>query len=136
MSQANVEIVRRAIEALVRRPKPDFATMNDLFHPDHEFISRMAVREGGSHRGARGYRDWLLDAEEVVEWVSRVEQVTEIDEDRVLVIMPTSFRGKSSDLALHEERLAGIVTVRAGKIIRSEVYRSPEQALEAVGLPG
>ena len=34
-------IVRRALEAAFRRPKPDFATINDLFHPDHEFTSRI-----------------------------------------------------------------------------------------------
>ena len=35
MSLENVEIVRRAMEAANRRPKPDFATVNDLYHPDH-----------------------------------------------------------------------------------------------------
>ncbi len=70
MSQENVEIVRRAVEAVIRRPKPDFATMNALFHSDHEFISRQEVLEGGSRRGARGYRDWVQDAEETLEWES------------------------------------------------------------------
>jgi hypothetical protein len=58
--------------------------------------------------------------------------VTEIDTDRVLAITPTIFRGKSSGVVLREERVAGIVTVRAGKIVRTELYRSPEQALKAV----
>jgi len=49
MSQANVEIVRRAYEAVIRKPKPDFATINDLYHPDHELISLISLPEGGSH---------------------------------------------------------------------------------------
>ena len=61
-----------------------------------------------------------------------MEQVTEIDADRVLAVTPTSFRGKSSGVALREERVASIVTVREGKIIRTEAYPSPEEALKAV----
>jgi ketosteroid isomerase-like protein len=134
MSQANVELVRRAIEAVQRRPKPDFETMNELYHPDHEFVSALDALEGGSHRGARGYRDWRVDVEEATEYESRLEQVTEIDERRVLAITPTNIRGRSSGVTLKEERLACIVTVRDGKIVRTEVYSSPDEALKAVGL--
>jgi ketosteroid isomerase-like protein len=136
VSQANVEIVRRGIEAATRRPKPDFATMNDLFHPNHEFVSLLDALEGGTHRGGRGYRDWLLNARETIEWEPRLEQVTEIDADRVLVITHARFRGKASGVTLPEERYASIVTVRGLKIVRTEVYSSPEQALEAAGLAG
>jgi ketosteroid isomerase-like protein len=134
MSQQNVDIVRRALEAAFRRPKPDFATINDLFHPDHEFTSRIDALEGGSHRGARGYRDWLLNTQDAVEWESTLEQVTAIDEDRVLGIVPISVRGRSSGIALKEERWGYIVTVRDGKIIRTEVYPTPEDAIEVAGL--
>jgi hypothetical protein len=68
LSQANVEIVRRAVEAAFRRPKPDFATINELYHPDHQFISLLDVLEGGKRRGARGFRDWLLNIEDAVEY--------------------------------------------------------------------
>jgi ketosteroid isomerase-like protein len=131
MSSANVEIVRRGIEAAVRSPEPDFTTVNDLYHPDHEFISRYEALEGGSRRGARGYRDWLLNNEETVQSEIRLESVTEIDKYRVLAVVPTRIQGRSSGVALNEERLACIVTVRGGKIIRTEVYSSPEDALEA-----
>jgi ketosteroid isomerase-like protein len=129
MSQRNAEIVRRAFAAAIRRPKPDFATINDLFHPDHVLISRI----GGHHRGARGYRDWLLYSEEALPWESRLDKVTEIDDDRVLAILPTRIRSASSGVVL-DQLLASIATVRAGKIIHTEVFLSPEEALEAVGL--
>ncbi|TML00262.1 MAG: hypothetical protein E6G34_01875 [Actinobacteria bacterium] len=129
-----MEIVRRGIEAAIRRPKPDFATMSDLFDPDHEFVSLVdSTLEGGSHRGMDGYRDWLRGVEATVQSRTRLEQVKEIDEERVLAITPTRHRGRSSGVALHEERMAAVVTVREGKIIRTEVYRSPEEALRAVG---
>jgi ketosteroid isomerase-like protein len=132
---ANVEIVRRGIEAAIRRPNPDFTTMNELYHPDHEFISLVdTALEGGSHRGMDGYRAWLRGIEETVQPRSRVEQVREIDQDLVLAITPSRHAGSSSGVALEEERVASIVTVREGKIIRTEVYASPEEALKAVGL--
>jgi ketosteroid isomerase-like protein len=135
MAAENVEIVRRAIEAAIRRPKPDFATMNELYHADHEYVSVVDAKlEGGSHRGMGGYRDWLVGVEETVQPRSRLEQVREIDEERVLAIAPTRHEGRSSGVALDEERMACIVTVREGKIVRTEVYPSPEAALEAVGL--
>jgi hypothetical protein len=113
MSEVNVEIVRRGIEAAIRRPEPDFATINDLYHPDHVL----------------SYRDWLLSTRDSIEWEQRLDQVTEIDKDRVLAITPGSIRGKSSGIALKEERWASVVTVRGGRIIRTEVYSSPEEAL-------
>jgi len=82
MSEENVELVRRAFEAAIKRPKPDFATMNALFHPDHEYVSRLESLEGGVRRGASGYRDWLLNAEEAFDWESRIEDVREIDDHR------------------------------------------------------
>lgn len=134
MSQANVEIVRRAYEAVIRKPRPDFATINDLYHPDHELISLISLLEGGSHRGARGYRDLRLNTLDAVEWDSTVENVSEIDDNRVLVITPTRVRGKSSGVALKEERWGSTVTVRQRKITRTEIYSSPEQALRAAGV--
>jgi len=137
MSEDNAEIVRRGMEAANRRPKPDFATINDVYHPDHELVTRMsAALEGGSQRGVRGYREYLRNTEETVQPESRLEQVTEIDTDRVLAIVPTRLQGKSSGVTLPEQRLASIVTVRDGKIVRTEVYSSPEEALKAAGLEG
>jgi ketosteroid isomerase-like protein len=136
VSQENVAIVRRAMEAAFRKPEPDYPTVNDLYNPDHEFISLVDALEGEKHSGARGYREWRRNVQDAVEYSSRLGDVTEIDEDRVLAIMPTSTRGKSSGIALEEQRFGCIVTVRGGKIIRTEVYPSPEEALEAAGLAG
>jgi ketosteroid isomerase-like protein len=134
MSEANVKIVRRGIEASLRRPEPDWARIEELFHPDHEFVPLASLFEGGSYRGTRGYRDWLLTTQGSLEWETRVEQVTEIDTDRVLAITPIKVRGKSSGVALREQRVASIVTMRGGKIVRTELYPSPEEALKAVEL--
>jgi ketosteroid isomerase-like protein len=133
MSQENMETVREALEAAFRRPKPDFATINALYHPAHELISRRDAREGGSHRGARGYRDWLRDSEEILPWQSWLEEVTELDDDRVLAVIPTRNTGTLSGLVV-DQWLAMVVTVRGGKIMRTEVFGSRIEALKAVGL--
>jgi ketosteroid isomerase-like protein len=108
--------------------------MRDLFHPDHELISRADAFEGGSHRGMRGYRAWLQGVEETIQSRPRLEEVRAIDGERVLAITPTRHVGKSSGVVFEEERVACIVTVRDGKIVRTEIYRSSAEALTAAGL--
>ncbi len=133
MSEENVEIVRAAIEATMRRPNPDWATMNALFHPDHEFLPRDVGLVGGGVRGAQGYREWLTNISETMEWEVTLAGVTEIDHDRVLAVMPTKFRGRQSG-AKTEQRIAAVVTMREGKVVRTELFQSPEHAREAAGL--
>ena len=88
--------------------------------------------EGGSRVGARGYREWRLENAEVAEQQSRVEDVTEIDADRVLLVMPTTFEFKLSGLRLEDQRFACVVTVREGRITRTEVYDTREDALRGL----
>jgi ketosteroid isomerase-like protein len=127
----NTDIVRRGLQAAIRRPEPDYATLNELYHPDHELVSRMSELEGGGHRGARGFHAFLLASEETLPWESTVGEVEEIDGCTCLVILPTRHRGPSSGIVLDEEPLAGLVTVRDGKIVRTEVFPSRERALDA-----
>jgi hypothetical protein len=47
-----VELVTRAIRAATARPKPDFATMNALFHPDHVLVP--TALDIDEVRGGRG----------------------------------------------------------------------------------
>ena len=107
--------------------------MNALFHPDHEFLPRDVGLVGGGVRGAQGYREWLTSISETMEWEVTLAGVTEIDHERVLAVMPTKFRGRQSG-AETEQRIAAVVTVREGKVVRTELFQSPKQALEAAGL--
>ncbi len=134
MSQENVEIVRRAFAAAWVRPKPDFATVNVLFHPDHEFVSSTAKVEGGSHRGAQGFREFLGSFDEAFEsWEGSVEQVQSIDKERVLVAAVIAVQGKRGGVPI-KQRHWYVVTVRDAKVTRTESYTSVEEALEAAGL--
>jgi hypothetical protein len=108
--------------------------MNALFDRDHEFVSRVDAIEGGVHRGARGYRAWLRDAGDAVQWETRVEQVRPIDASRVLAITPIRVRGRSSGLILNDERWGVVLTLREGKVVRTEVHDSPDRALAAAAV--
>ena len=126
MSQENVEIVRRAVEAVLRTPKPDFDTISALYHPDHEFVSLVERFEGGVAEGARGYRDWLAGIDETWErWDSRARsQVRRIDRDRVLVDACT-FTGTSQSRRCAGRWVDDDARYRPeGKITRSEVFPS------------
>jgi ketosteroid isomerase-like protein len=135
VSQENVELVRRALAAVMRRPKPDFATVNALFHPEHEQIPMASRVEGESRlRGARGFREWLDSFSETFEWwEGSLEEVRDIRDDRVLVVGVFKAVGKRGRVPV-EARFAQVVTVRDGKVTRTESFSSPEEALEAVGL--
>jgi len=120
------------MQAAIRRPEPDYATLNELYDPHHELVSRMSELEGGGHRGARGFHAFLLASEEALPWESTLGEVEEIDSCTCLVILPTRHHGASSGIVLEEQPLAGLVTVRDGKIVRTEVFPSRERALDAV----
>ncbi len=57
-----MEVVRRALGAVYRKPSPDFDTINALYHPDHELVSLTGRRlDGRVLKGIRGYRDWMAE---------------------------------------------------------------------------
>ena len=133
MSRENVDIARRALQASNRTPRPDFDTVNALYHPDHVLVAAISDVEGRSYRGAEGFRDYLHEMNEA--WgarEARVERVEEIDADRVLAV--GVFSGRSQRARVPQEApFANVMTIREGKVVRTENYGSVEKALEAVG---
>ena len=135
MSQENVEIARRACEAAWRRPEPDYATLNALARPDHEMFTVQSLVEGGGYRGAQGFREWLVSWGEMFgeEWDSDVADATALDEERVLITGWIRVRGQGGGVPV-EQRFWVLMTLRDGKVARSEVYTDRDAAFEAAGL--
>jgi ketosteroid isomerase-like protein len=133
MSGENLELVRRAFAAAIRRPRPDFATVNALFHPDHELVTPLSRLEGATHSGAAGFGDWLRSRGEDWDGLTfRLDQLVALDEDRVLVA--SSFMGRSKRGGVPIEQVQGlVVSVRDGKVVRTEAYSSVDEALASVG---
>jgi ketosteroid isomerase-like protein len=131
MSQENVDIVRRATDHFMATGEP----LEDAFHP--EFVWDMSTfsswPEQQTYPGLEGARQFLADwTEQWDDWVLEVEDVRDAG-DRVVMIMNQRGRSKATSFPA-EMRFAQVYTVRDGKQIRMQMYASPAEALQAVGL--
>ena len=134
MSQQNVEIVRRGLEAWQR---DDFESWLSGIDPDVEWLTaveRGLGRAGSVYRGHEGMREfWNLWRTEVDDFWTEAEEIRDLGDDRVLYLGHIRFRGPASGIMV-ESQLANVKTLRDGKIVRSEDYLSHKEALEAAGL--
>ena len=131
MSQENVELVRKAIEARNR----DLDEWLTFFDPEVEGSDTMIV--AGMQTETRG-TDELREA--VEKWDEgfedfRTEVVELIDagEDRVVAMTRVTGRGKGSGIPV-DEQFGQVWTLRDGRVVRIETYVNPSEALEAARL--
>ena len=131
MSQEDVEVVRRSVEAF---KSGEFDAAVELWDAEGEWIPAMAgAVEDNVYRGHAAvsrYFDELFESFSEV----RVDDVKLRDlGNRVLVLYRLSVRGRDSGIAL--EQPGGIVyRLRGGKIVHGRSYLSHAEALDAVGL--
>jgi ketosteroid isomerase-like protein len=135
MSQENAEIARMVCEAAWQRPKPDFDTLNALVHPEHEMFTIQSLVEGGSYRGAQGFREWLASWGETFgqDWNAGVEEARTIDSEQVLISGRIQAQGQRGGVQIGQEFWV-LMKLRDAKVIRSAVYTDKAQALKAAGL--
>jgi ketosteroid isomerase-like protein len=135
MSEENVEIVRRAYAAALRRPDPDLETVNALFDRNHLLVPIATTIEGRILRGASGFQDYLSDINGAFRsWEAEIVETEELDDERVLA--QARHAGLSREAGVPwEENVWYLVTLRGGRIVRTDNYRSRNEALEAAGLP-
>ena len=131
MSQENVEIVRRAFEQF----KATGDILTEAFHSD--FVWDMSQFRGWpeqqTYPGIEGARQFLADwTESWEDWDLQLEELHDAG-DSVIAIMRQSGRSKATGLPA-EMHFAQVWTVRNGKQFRMEMYASPQEALDAVGL--
>jgi ketosteroid isomerase-like protein len=129
MSEENVEIVRRAIDAFNARDRSRLLSMCD---PAIEF--RSAV-EQKTYRGA----DELLRYREGLDAVIEdfhIEDSRFIDAggDRVVALYRMVGRGAGSGVPVSRE-VGALWQLRNGKILKGEIYLDQREALKAAGLP-
>jgi uncharacterized protein len=129
MSQENVEVVERSIDALKRA---DVEALTDLI--DEEVVVRdHDIPDSGDYRGYTGLAQWFEDwGAAWAEWSVEPEEFIDAG-DRVVAVLRLHARGLGSGVEV--KRLDGAVwTLRNGKCIRVEYYNGKQQALKAVGL--
>ena len=132
MSQENVEIVQRTMEAYVvgdREAYYDFMAEDIEIRPD---VSRWPQAE--PFRGLEEYRRFTADIDQDWEGGAKAE-IKEVlpAGDRVVVWLDWGGIGRTSGIDLRSS-LSVIFTVRDGQITKIEFFFDHAEALEAAGL--
>jgi ketosteroid isomerase-like protein len=154
MSQENVEVARRLYPdridwvAALADPKAAKALEDalTLVHPDFETVTAPgqvplsgvdvepedALRQVayGVSGFVNAFRDWLSGWET---WVVTPTEFIDVDENRVLVIYDIRARSKTHQAEMPFEG-AALLTLKDGKLARSEMFNIKQEALEAAGL--
>ena len=105
--------------------------------PDVEWITAIERGlAGGVYHGHKGMREnWNLMRTEFDDFSIQADEIRDLADQRVLTLAHWQFRGRASGIMV-ESQLALLMTIRDGKIVRSEDYLSHQEALEDVGLSG
>jgi ketosteroid isomerase-like protein len=129
MSQENVELAHRAVDALNRR---DLGAYLALMDDDVEAVPRLVAMEGGYH-GHDGIRRWwqnLLDA--FPDYTVEVVEVRDLG-DLTFIALRNRGRGAGSDAPI-ERRLWMLAEWRQEKVVWWRTYGTEAEGLDAVGL--
>jgi ketosteroid isomerase-like protein len=131
MSQENVEMVGRFIDAFNRRDVEAFAEMTT---PDFEWTTSMMAVEGEVFWGRAGidtYFERMIDVWD--EFRGFAEEYRDLG-DRVLWLGRLEGRGRGSGVPVSAQ-LDIIFDVRGDRISRMHSYLDHDEALRAAGLP-
>jgi ketosteroid isomerase-like protein len=131
MSQENVEIARRASEALERR---DWDGMTDLFDPNVELHGTVGGLEEGKILRGLNQIIGAFDAELDEAWDEhRIEPQEFIDVGDRVVVLHREYQRSKSGVELVVDT-ASILDVQDGRVVRIQGYMNSAEAIEAAGL--
>jgi ketosteroid isomerase-like protein len=131
MSQQNVAVVRRALEAFERGDLEEMLSQIDSEAELHSAI--IGGAEGNAYRGHEGFRRWYADSYETFEYFKfELSEVRDLG-DRVLTLGHVKARGRESGAEI-DSPMGWVYTVRRGKLVKAEGFLSRAEALEAAGL--
>ena len=135
MSQENVEVVHRFIEALPRaQASGDWRPVLAEVDPAVEIEDLDISLDAGHYRGHDSVRRWIgIWMESWESWSLEDIRVRAVGEDRAIGLFLVRAKGKGSGIEL-SRRDALVCTLRAGRIEKGTYYNDQQQALEAVGL--
>jgi ketosteroid isomerase-like protein len=133
MSHENLEIVTSAPRAAFAWPDPDLATLNKLYAANHVLVPAGAGGIEEEARGMEGYKAWREEVGSVMKPTFDVKGAVDAGPDKVLAVISNRFSGRSSGVAM-EQRMWLVVTVKGGRITRTQAFTDSAQALEAAGL--
>jgi ketosteroid isomerase-like protein len=134
MSQENVEIVRRVLDAWNRRDEQELLALAD---PEIEFVKSPTAVEPGTRHGLEEISAVFRAQWEILrDGRFELERIYDRD-DEVLALGRLSRRMPEGDARI-EDRFLGSWQIRDGKVVRNEVLgfgaSEVQEALEAAGL--
>jgi ketosteroid isomerase-like protein len=137
MSKENVSVVRRSFEAFSRGGveaviSGGFWSAEIVFDPSETGIPGLGVYRGSDEVRFFVKDDWFR-AFPFEEWEIEFEELIDAGGDQVFAVSRQRGRGATSGAGAELE-LANIFTLRDGEIVRVDLYRDREKALEAAGL--
>ena len=128
MSVSNVELVQLGVDAVNHR---DLATLDAIWSEEGEFHSTFAASEGRVFRARQRFRDYFDAVDEAFDDMRvEVEEITEVGEDRLVVVLRVSGRGKGSGVNV-EQHNGQVWTFVDSKIARIDSYMNRAEALKA-----
>jgi uncharacterized protein len=131
MSEANVEIVRRLIEALNSNEQD---RVSGILDPGAVIDATRRLVNPKTYTGIQGYGRMVAEREEV--WDEfRMEPDEVLDAgDRVVAVGRWVGKGKGSGIEVHQP-VADVYTLHNGRVVRAEFgFTDRAEALEAAGL--
>src|SRR2546421_8540749 len=129
MSQDNVEIAKRSVDAFNRR---DVEALLELGTPD-SVLSSQLLDASADFRGREGIeRFYAMLSESWEEFRSVVDDYRDLG-DRVLLLGRNTARGKGSGVTV-EAPTAAVLDFRDGKVSRIRLYLDQSEALRVAGL--
>ena len=130
MSEENVEVVRKVIDAFNRG---DLNAWLGFLSPEVVWESLPLPGFRDVYRGRAEAREWIGLLLEVFDFHLEIDELTALNDDRVLMAASARGRGRGSGLPL--ERLSWeVVWLADGLITRRQVFWTRDEALEAAGL--
>lgn len=125
MSEADVETVRRSYDAL---NEGDVDAALEALDPDAVWRDSPELPGGGEFRGLEALGRFLGDF--LAEWRDFHQEIEDavLAGDRVAVVIHLSAVGRSSGIAV-DTRYAHVWTMRDGRGVRVDAYRTPEAGL-------
>jgi ketosteroid isomerase-like protein len=134
MSEENVDVILKAVEAVNRRDADAFVAG---VSPDVEWETNPEmVGLGGIYHGRAGVRAFFEHLFGLETWESihvEVEEITEASDDRVLLGLLAKARGRGSGVPT-EGLLWQVFWFAEGLITRRQAFWTRQEALEAAGL--
>jgi ketosteroid isomerase-like protein len=133
MSEENVELARKAIDALNRG---DLDAWLAFLSPDVVWEALPGVPGLGElYRGRAEVRDWIEQLFELAEGGihTEIEQLTDLGDDRVFLAIVLTARGRGSGVPFEMPNWE-VIWFAEGLVTRRQIFWTRDEALEAAGL--